>query len=156
MKPFWLEVVIILKEFILGQFLILALNSLVSGLGFWALGIPHAFWLGAVAGLCSIIPVVGPVVGFVPALIAAWVAHRNGWVLLGVAGVWAVVQALESLVWQPKILGSRLNLSPWVVIPVIFFGGFVFGILGVVLAVPLAAIIQAAYQRAISMPAQRE
>ncbi|MDV7398612.1 AI-2E family transporter, partial [Arthrospira platensis SPKY1] len=109
------------------QFLILLLNGLIATLGFWALGIPRPWLWGAVAGLCSIIPFVGPVVGFIPALIAGWFAHHSGWVLLGVAGVWAVVQLLESLVWQPRILGGRLNISPWLIVPIVFFGGLVFG-----------------------------
>lgn len=146
-KSFLWEVLVILKEFILGQFLILLLNGLIAALGFWALGIPRPWLWGAVAGLCSIIPVAGPVVGFIPALIAAWFAQHNGWVLLGVAGVWAVVQVLESLVWQPKILGSRLNISPWLIIPIVFFGGLVFGVFGVVFAIPLAAIAQAGFRR---------
>lgn len=147
MGSFLREVAVILREFAFGQLLVLLINGALAGLGFWALGIPHAGWLGALAGLCGIVPYIGPILGFLPALIAAWFALHNGWVLLGVAGVWAVVQVLESLVWQPKILGDRLNISPWLIVPIVLFGGLVFGVFGVVFAIPLAAIAQAAYRR---------
>jgi predicted PurR-regulated permease PerM len=146
-KSFLLEVAGILKDFILGQFTIALLNGLIAGLGFYALGIPQALWLGPLAGLCSLIPVVGSVVGFLPALLFAWIAHHNAWHLLGVAGIYVLVQVLESLVWQPKILGNKMNINSWLVIPIIFLGGLVFGVFGVLFAIPLAAIAQAAVKR---------
>ena len=147
MKEFLLDAIEIMKQFILGQLLIALLNGLIAGLGFWALGIPQAVWLGALAGLCSLIPVVGPLLGFLPAVILAWTSNHSFWNLLGVAGVWALVQILESLVWQPKILGGKLNISPWLVIPILFFGGLFLGVFGVVFAIPMVAIAQAAYKR---------
>jgi len=147
MKDFFTDVLVILKDFLLGQILIAFLNGLMAGLGFFALGIPHAVWWGAFAGLCSIIPVVGSVLGFLPAFIAAWFMPHNWQTALGVVGVYAVVQVLESLVWQPKVLGSRMNISPWLVIPIMFLGGLFLGVFGVVFAIPLVAIAQAGIKR---------
>jgi predicted PurR-regulated permease PerM len=130
-----------------GQLLISLLNGLVAVCGFFFLGIPHALWWGALAGLCSLIPVVGSVFGFLPVLIAAWLARHNGWTLLGVAGVWALVQLSESFLWQPKILGNKLNINPWLVVPIMFLGGLFFGVIGAVLSVPLVAIAQAGMRR---------
>ncbi len=147
MRAFFWDVILILRDFILGQFIVALIHGLTAGLGFWALGLPHAPWFGLWAGVCSLIPVVGTVLGYLPAVIMAWVAQHSFWPVLGVLGIWGVVQALELFLWQPKILGGRLNIHPLLVIPILFFGGLFFGVLGVLLALPAVAIAQAAYKR---------
>jgi predicted PurR-regulated permease PerM len=144
---FFQELGLVLKNFIQGQFLIALCNAIVAWLAFWALGINHALLLGSVVGLMSFIPYLGPVLGFLPALIMAWLTHHNFWYVLGVVSVWALIQILESLVFQPKILGDKLKIHPLLVILSFIVWGALLGIIGVLLAVPLTAVLQIMVRR---------
>ena len=143
------EVTQVLLDFIRGQLLIAGLNGLIAGLGFFILSIKHAFILGIVVGLMSLIPYLGPVLGFIPALIMAWITHHNPWYVVGVIGIWLIIQILESLVFQPKILGTKMKMHPLMVIISIFIGGALFGPLGVLLAVPGTAVLRVLYRRIV-------
>lgn len=144
---FWQELGWVLKNFILGQFLIAVCISVTAFLFFVAMGIDHAFLLGLFVGLMSFIPYLGPILGFIPALILAWTTHHHWAFLLGVVGVWAMIQILESLVFQPKILGDKLRIHPLLIIVSFFFWGLILGVFGIVLAVPLTAIVQIIWRR---------
>ena len=144
---FFQELGLVLKNFIQGQFLIALCNAIVAGLAFWIMGINHALLLGAIVGLMSFIPYLGPILGFLPAMIMAWITHHNFWYILGVMGVWALIQVLESLVFQPKILGDKLKIHPLLVILSFVAWGALLGMVGVLLAVPLTAILQIIIRR---------
>jgi predicted PurR-regulated permease PerM len=144
---FFQELGLVLKNFIQGQFLIALCNAIVAGSAFWIMGINHALLLGAFVGLMSFIPYLGPMLGFLPAMIMAWITHHNLWYILGVMAVWALIQVLESLVFQPKILGNKLKIHPLLVILSFVVWGAWLGIVGVLLAVPLTAILQIIIRR---------
>ena len=144
---FFQELCLVLKNFIQGQFLIALCNAGVAGLAFWIMDINYALLLGAFVGLMSFIPYLGPILGFLPAIVMAWITHHNFWYILGVIGVWALIQVLESLVFQPKILGDKLKIHPLLVILSFVVWGALLGILGVLLAVPLTALLQIIIRR---------
>ncbi len=141
------EVGQVLLNFVQGQLLIAVLEAGVAGLAFWLMGIRHAWLLGAVVGLTSFIPYLGPVLGFLPAAILAWITHHHFGYVLGVIGIWALVQILESGVFQPKILGGKLQIHPLLVILSFFLWGALLGIWGILLAVPLTAVLQIVFRR---------
>lgn len=144
---FWREVGLVLVNFIQGQLLIAVLEAGVTGLAFWLMGIQHAWLLGAVVGLTSFIPYLGPVLGFVPAGILAWLTHHHWGYVLGVIGLWVLMQILESWVFQPLILGDKLKLHPLLIILSFFIWGALLGIWGILLAVPLTAVLQIVFRR---------
>ncbi|MBN1594859.1 AI-2E family transporter [candidate division FCPU426 bacterium] len=144
---FFSEVGLILVHFLQGQLLISLCNALVAWLAFWALGIHPAWLLGAVVGLMSFIPYLGPVLGFLPALVMAWISRHTLWHVAAVIGVWGLVQLLEGLVFQPKILGDKLKIHPLLVVLSFFIWGALLNVAGVILAVPLTALAQVIYRR---------
>ncbi|MCD4812707.1 AI-2E family transporter [bacterium] len=144
---FWQELWWVLKNFIQGQFLIAVCIGLTAFLAFWLMGINHAFWLGLFVGLMSFIPYLGPALGFIPPLVFAWTTHHHWGYLIGMVGVWILIQILEGLVFQPKILGDKLRIHPLLVIVSFFFWGLILGIFGVLLAVPLTAVVQILWRR---------
>jgi predicted PurR-regulated permease PerM len=104
--------------------------------------VPLAFVIGPLAGAANVVPLVGGLVGMGSAMLVA-ALEGNGWTpFLGIAITFAVGQALESLVLTPRIVGERVGLSPFAVILAVAAFGEAFGFIGVLLAVPLAAVLK--------------
>jgi len=145
--PWWREVGLLLIQFVQGQLLVACLNGLVAWGGFSLLGIRPALWLGAGVGLTSVIPYAGPVLGFLPALILAWTSFHDLRIVAAVVGLGLLIQILEVLVFQPYILGSKLKVHPLLVMVSFVFWGALLGFVGVLLAVPLTALMQVLWRR---------
>ncbi len=131
----------IIGAFIRGQLLVMLALGAVYSLGLWMVGLDLAFILGLIAGLASIVPYMGFIVGIVAAGLAAWFQFYELLPLLGVVGVFAVGQALEGMVLTPLLVGDRIGLHPVAVIFAIMAGGQLAGFTGVLLALPVAAVI---------------
>lgn len=130
----------ILESYVRGQLLIGLIMAVCYAVGFYFLGVPAWIGIALIAGLLNAIPYVGTISGIV--LASGFVlAHDGGlWDVAGVLGVFAAVQALEGYYLTPRILGGRLNLHPMAVFLGLLVGGKLFGLLGVVLAIPAIAI----------------
>ena len=97
--------------------------------------------MGIIAGLISFVPYLGTATGIVLGVIAAMVQSGGDWSLVAmVMGVFVVGQMLEGYVLTPRIVGDRIGLHPVAVIFAIMAGGQLFGFLGMLLALPVAAI----------------
>jgi predicted PurR-regulated permease PerM len=120
-----------------GQLLLMLTVGLLNLIGLLILGVPYALTLGIWSGLTEIIPYVGPIIGAIPAVILAFGESPLKGML--VILLFAVVQQLEAQVLVPKIMQRAVGLSPAVIILAILIGAKLMGLLGVILAVPLAA-----------------
>lgn len=128
-----------LSKYFLGQLLLMFSVGLLSGIGVWLIGLPYSALLGLWAGITEIIPVVGPILGAIPAIIVALTIDPilALWVVL----VFVLVQQLESQVLAPLVLGGTVGLNPLVMFFGIIAGGEIAGILGIFLAVPTLVVI---------------
>jgi predicted PurR-regulated permease PerM len=132
-----------LIAFFRGQVLVAICDGILYGIGFALIGLPYAFLIGAVAMVLTIIPFLGAIVTCGAALLIALVTFGDWQHPLLVLGVFAVVQGIEGYVLQPKILGDRVGLHPMVIIVAIMAGTTLLGgILGGLLAIPLAAALR--------------
>ena len=131
----------ILGAFIRGQLLVMAALAVIYTLGLWLVGLELALVLGLLAGLASIVPYMGFVVGIVAAVIAAWFQFHDIWVLLQVGVVFGIGQMLEGMVLTPLLVGDRIGLHPVAVIFALLAGGQLFGFVGILLALPTAAVV---------------
>ena len=130
----------ILESYVRGQLLIGAIMAVLYAIGFWFLGVPAWAGIAMIAGLLNAIPYVGTILGI---LLAGGftVAGGGGFGdIAAVIGVFVAVQTLEGYYLTPKILGGRLNLHPMAVFLGLLIGGKLFGLLGVILAIPALAI----------------
>ncbi len=130
----------ILESYVRGQLLIGIIMAGFYAVGFWALGVPAWAGIAIIAGLLNAIPYVGTILGFALASTFTLAEGGGGWGIAGVLGVFAAVQTIEGYVLTPKILGGRLNLHPMAVFLGLLVGGKLFGLLGIVLAIPGIAI----------------
>jgi predicted PurR-regulated permease PerM len=148
------EISSMLAAYMRGQLAICALVGVVTGIAMWVAGIPYSLALGIVAGVTAFIPFIGPFLGALPAIaIAAFVTHSTGKVILVVAIYFVVSNVIYNFV-SPKIFGDAVSLSPMLIIVAFVIGGYLGGILGLFIAVPVAATLRIlfmyAYQRVYS------
>ncbi len=139
----------ILGAFIRGQLLVCAILAVLYSAGLLLVGINLAVLIGVSAGILFIVPYLGTILGIVAATIMALLEYGFAWQVLGAWGVFAVVQFLEGYFITPKIVGHQLGLSPVVVIFSLLVGANLLGIIGMLIAVPVAAVINVFLQDAL-------
>jgi len=131
----------VLSAFIRGQLLVMLALGVVYTLGLWLIGLDLALLIGSLAGLLSIVPYLGTIVGVAAALIAALVQFGDLAHLALVGVVFITGQVLEGMVLTPLLVGDRIGLHPVAVIFAVMAGGSLFGFLGVLIGLPVAAVI---------------
>ncbi|HKP87610.1 MAG TPA: AI-2E family transporter [Blastocatellia bacterium] len=134
------EVGRILASYVRGQLLIAMLMGAMYAVGFLALKVPAWAGIAALAGLLNAIPYVGTVSGLILATGFTLADGGGFWRVAGVVGVFIAVQSIEGYYLTPRILGGRLSLHPMAVFLGLLIGGKLFGILGILLAVPTIAV----------------
>ena len=129
-----------LGAFLRGPFLVMLILGVLYGIGLWAVGLDLGVLIGVLAGLLTFVPYLGPATVVVFGGIAALVQHGDWPHLLGVLAVFGVGQVIESYFLTPKLVGDRIGLHPVAVIFAVLAGGQLFGFLGMLLALPVAAV----------------
>ena len=135
------EIDAVVAEFLRGQLTVMAALGIIYVVGLWLVGLQLAFIVGLLAGVVSFVPYLGVIVGVIVAGLAAVVQFQDLIHLLGVVAVFGVGQILEGMVLSPLLVGDRIGLHPVAVIFAVLAGGQLFGFLGVLLALPVAAVI---------------
>ncbi|MFT6481687.1 MAG: putative PurR-regulated permease PerM [Candidatus Azotimanducaceae bacterium] len=131
----------VLSAFLRGQLLIMFLLGCIYALGLTLVGLDLAVLIGMLAGLASLVPYLGFIVGIVAASVAALFQFQDFLPLVYVALVFGTGQLLEGTVMTPLLVGDRIGLHPVAVIFAILAGGQLFGFVGVLLALPIAAVV---------------
>ncbi len=132
----------VLGAFVKGQFLVMLLLGVVYAVGLQLIGLEVGLIIGMVAGLASIIPYLGFGVGIIAAVIATLFQFGLDWIQLAlVCVVFMIGQAIEGYVLQPFLLGDKIGLSPVAVVFAVLAGAQLAGFLGMLIALPVAAVI---------------
>lgn len=131
----------VLGGFLRGQFLVMLILGVLYGAGLWAVGLDLGILIGLVAGLLTFVPYLGPISGVVLGLLAALMQYGDWKHLAGVLAVFGIGQVIESYWLTPKLVGDRIGLHPVAVIFAVLAGGQLFGFLGMLLALPMAAVV---------------
>ncbi|MFO1474329.1 MAG: AI-2E family transporter [Lysobacterales bacterium] len=130
----------VLGAFLRGQFLVMLILGVLYGIGLWAVGLDLGVLIGVLAGLLTFVPYLGPATVVAFGGIASLVQYGDWPHLLGVLAVFGVGQVIESYWLTPKLVGDRIGLHPVAVIFAVLAGGQLFGFLGMLLALPVAAV----------------
>lgn len=131
----------VLGVFFRGQLSVMAALGAIYAIGLSLVGVNYAILLGFISGLLSIVPYLGGAVGLALSLFVGYLQFQDWPSLALIIGVFGVGQALESIVLTPYLVGDKLGLHPLVVIFAIMAGGELFGFFGVLLALPVAAVM---------------
>jgi len=130
----------IVSGFIRGRIIVCFIVGALIGIGLYLLNLKFALIIGITSGIFNFIPYLGPIVGLVLALIFA--LGSSWWVLLIIVILFVIVNQIEAILLNPNILGRELGLHPLTVILFILICGQLLGVLGILVAVPLAAILK--------------
>ena len=129
----------VLANFFRGRLLVCLIKGLLLSIGLALLGVDYALLLGLCGGFMALIPFVGPLIAGIAAFFLALLGHDLVGALWRVLLVFCLAEVIEGYVLIPKILGDSLGLHPVVVLAAVFVGGAALGMLGFLLALPIAA-----------------
>lgn len=131
----------VLAEFFRGQLLIMTAQGLFYSVGLWIIGLEFSLLIGLIAGFVSFVPYLGFIVGILIAGGAAMMQFHEIIYLFYVLVVFGIGQLLEGMVLSPLLIGERIGLHPVAVIFAVMAGAQLFGFFGMLLALPVAAVI---------------
>jgi predicted PurR-regulated permease PerM len=129
-----------LGGYIRGQLLVCSLIALLTTIGLYMINLDYALVLGVIAGIANIIPYFGPVLGAIPAVAIG--ALNSPGTVIWVVIVFIVVQQIDGAIISPKIIGESIGIHPVIVILSLIFGGQMFGFWGMLLAIPIIAVLK--------------
>ncbi len=139
----------VLGAFLRGQLIVMVALGIVYSLGLWIVGLDLAFLIGMTAGLVSFVPYLGAIVGILLATVAAIMQFQDVLHVVLVAIVFGVGQSLEGMLLTPLLVGDKIGLHPVAVIFAVMAGGQLFGFVGILLALPVAAVIMVLLRHAL-------
>ena len=140
----------VLADFVRGQLMVGLIMAGLYSIGLFFCGTPMSLFIGLLAGLASLVPYLGLVFGFVPAAILTFMQTQDWVLVFGVAGVFAVVQGLEGMIITPRIVGEKIGLHPVAIILAVLLGAEFFGLVGVIVSVPVAAALNVLFTHGLN------
>jgi predicted PurR-regulated permease PerM len=131
-----------LGGYLRGQFLDALIIGLLSIIALWILDVNYFVLIGIFAGLANMIPYVGPMAGMIVAAIVVLLNNGSGHDIVWVVGSFAIIQLIDNVLVQPLVLAKSVNLHPLVIIFAIITGSQFFGIIGMLVAIPVTGILK--------------
>lgn len=140
----WREIDESLSMFVRGRIIMAIFVGVATMIYLMAFGIEFSFVIGVITCVADIIPYIGPFLGFIPAVLLA--LFKGPFTALWVAALFCFVQWLENNILGPKILGDSTGMHPLIVLILLILGGGMFGVLGMIFSVPVAAVVKIIYK----------
>lgn len=132
-----------LSKFVRGRLLMSLYVGIVTTVVLLFMGVEFAFVIGFITGVADIVPYIGPLLGFVPAVFFAYLSRpiKALWVII----FFLFIQWAENNILAPKIIGENLGMHPLIILLSIVIGGGIFGVFGMILSVPIVAVFRILY-----------
>ncbi len=133
------------QHYLFGRFILILILAGMYMLGYSLAGLKYAVFISLIAALFSLIPYVGNLVGLLLALAASFISGGGSGQLIAIVAIYSVVQFVESYMLEPFVVGEKVDLNPVVIIVGVVLGGVVWGIMGMILAIPVLGIIKVVF-----------
>jgi len=133
------------SAFFKGRLIIMVIKGALAAAALAIVGLPYALFLGVVTGIGSLIPVVGSVIGLLPAVAIALLDSGSPGLAITVAVIFVVIEIFENYALTPWILKDRVGLHPVTILVSVFVAGALFGFVGMLLSVPIASVAKILY-----------
>jgi len=137
----------VVQQYLASKLILIGLLAVIYSIGLGISGVSNFVLVSIIAALFTLIPYLGNVIGFALALGFGYLTSGEMGVLLGIVITFSVAQFLESYVLQPFIVGNKVDLHPFFVILAVIVGNALWGIIGMILAIPVLAIITIVFLR---------
>ena len=128
-------------QYLLGKLTLMGLLAVLYSIGLGISGVNNFILVSVIAAVLTLIPYVGNIIGFTMAVAFGFLTSGDTTVLIGIALTFTVTQFVESYVLQPYVVGDRVDVHPFFVIVSVIIGNMVWGIIGMILAIPIMGII---------------
>lgn len=128
------------KRYLMGQGIVILILGILIGTGLWAIGVPYPYFWGFLAGFLEIIPYVGTTVGVVLPFSYMLILSDTLWQPFAVVGLYILIQQIEGNLISPNVMGPSIKINPLFIILGLFVGAIIWGIPGMILALPILAI----------------
>jgi predicted PurR-regulated permease PerM len=133
------------QNYVVGLFTVVVVIGSIITLGLTILGIKYAVLLGFLSGVLVVVPYIGLATGYVLTVLVTIVTKESGWYLAGVTLVFGLTQVLESNIITPNIVGNKVKINPLAAMIALFVGQMVWGVAGMILAIPMLAMIKVVF-----------
>ena len=132
----------VIHSYISGVFIVVIIVAICIGSGLSFLGIPFAIFLGVLAGFFNIVPYVGIIISGLLGCTLTFLTKDSSWYVLGTAIVFLVTHLFEANILTPNIVGRKVSVNPLVVFMALLIGAEVWGIMGMILFIPMVGILK--------------
>lgn len=133
------------QNYLVGLFTVVGIMAILNTIGLLIIGLEYALFWGVLASVLAIIPFVGAILGSVPPVLFAFILQDSLILPLLVLAVFVSVQLIESSFLTPRVIGSRVSINPFVAVIVLFIGGEIWGIGGMILFIPLIGMLRVGF-----------
>lgn len=130
----------VIKKFIRGNLLVALIVAVMASIGMFLIGMDFPLLIGIIVGITNFIPYFGAFISTIPIVLLALI--KSKWLALYVLGLMILIQQIEGNIISPKILGGCVGLHPLLIVFALLSSGYLLGFWGLLLAVPLAAVIK--------------
>lgn len=132
----------VLSGYIRGQLLVAIILSLLYATGLYAVGLKFGILIGLLSGLICIIPYAGFFLGFGTAILIALANYTDINQIIGIIAIYSIIQGIEGTLITPNLVGNKVGLSALTTMLALIVGGNLFGLIGMLIAIPVAAILK--------------
>lgn len=147
------RIYVVVQGYLLGLVTVMGIVAILNTVGLMLMGIQYAWFFGTLASLLMLLPYIGIAIGSILPALFALATKDSAWYALGVVAWFQVVQFLEGNLITPNIVGGKVSINPLMAIIAILLGGMLFGLAGLILALPLTAVLKVVFDAIPSMRA---
>ncbi len=133
------------QQYLFGRLILIGILAGMYMLAFVILDLEYAIFIALLAALFALLPYIGNVIGFVLAVGISLMTGGDTAQLIGIVVSFTVIQLIENYFLEPYVIGQKVNLNPVIIIVGVVFGGFVWGIMGMLLVIPLLGILKVVF-----------
>ncbi|MBT8307344.1 MAG: AI-2E family transporter [Maribacter sp.] len=135
-----IKIQMLTKRYMMGQGLVIVILGLLIGSGLWLIGVPYPYFWGFLAGFLEIIPYVGTSIGGILPVFYMLMVSDTLWQPVAVIILYIIIQQIEGNIISPNIMGPSIKINPLFIVLGLFIGGILWGISGMILALPILAV----------------
>lgn len=132
----------VIQKYLTGVFYVMCILFVLNSIALFSLGIEHALLFAGIAAFLNIIPFVGPLIGSSLPILFAFITKDSLFYPVAVLGSFILIQSIEGNFLTPKIVGNNVSLNPFITLIALIIGGSIWGVVGMILFIPLVAILK--------------
>ena len=140
LEALFLKIRFLTKRYLMGQGIVILILGILIGTGLWAIGVPYPYFWGFLAGFLEIIPYVGTTIGVILPFTYMLIISDTLWQPFAVVALYFLIQQIEGNLISPNVMGPSIKINPLFIILGLFIGAILWGIPGMILALPIMAI----------------